>query len=565
MVERDADLDSSKRLAAAFHSAEASERDQTSRTVRRPRDATSAGAETLPLGGSGRHLRNFVDRLFESTMPHTAAGEAAKRPRPDPNWQPPPPRFGTESSIGLLNWADARFGVVARRTPTPRVIIRWFGLIVLLTLLGFAVTSFTLSQLRDTIRTIAEDTRPAIGAAEHMRSALGAMDVDAASDSLLGDAVSTGTSREFATDVGQEIAAMVQASGDIRFGQGEAGPRLEAMQYDLQLYYGALGEARDAGRSKPWLAAQRVKFASRLLRSHVMAQADAFESGNWRELETGYTRSQQQSLRLGASYVGIGVLLVATLIAAQIFLLRRTRRLINVPLAFATLVLTAAMLWVGVAILAEHSDLQSAKTDALERLVTLRQAKSAAYAINADQAMWLIDHEANRIDYEKDFADLSRRMLDVDPADEAGLTRLEAQYASTDPASAPPRLQGLLGSVFARASEDGALRAATARTIAAFLDFLRIDSRLRALENHDDHRGALELRTGTKPDQALFAFAGMDKALDRALAMVESDFEQHIASATAITSWLEMITVSALALTLLLATAGLWQRYQEYR
>ncbi|MEI9987921.1 MAG: hypothetical protein WDN69_35350 [Aliidongia sp.] len=222
---------------------------------------------------------------------------------------------------------------------------------------------------------------------------------------------------------------MVKASAGIAFGDAEAAARIEAMQYDLHLYYGALGEARDAGRSKPWIAAQRVKFASRILRSHVMSQADAFETANRRQLEEAYGQSQQQSAMLAASYIGVGALLAATLIGAQIFLLRRTRRLINVPLAIGTLVLVAALLWVGLSLLQERSDVAAGKADALERLVALRQVKSAAYAINADEAMWLIDHEANRIDYERDFVDRVRLVLDADPKDAAGLARLQAQYA----------------------------------------------------------------------------------------------------------------------------------------
>lgn len=556
--------------AAPPDPAEASEPDLGTRRLRRrigpsDEDGTRTMMNTL-------RLRGFVDRLFENTMPRTDTGEASRLRRAAlaPSHRSvsagtaPGYGGGRRGSIGggVLSWADARLGTVARRTPTPRIIIRFFGLILLLTVLAFGTSSFAISQMRDTVRSMALHTKPAIDAAEQVRTALGAMDVDAASDSLLGDAVSTGTSREFAAHVGSQIAAMVQASAGITFGDAEAAGRIEAMQYDLHLYYGALGEARDAGRSKPWIAAQRVKFASRILRSYVMRQADAFEAGNRQKLEESYARSQEQSVLLAASFIGFGTLLAITLVAAQVFLLRRTRRLINVPLAIGTVALLSALIWVGLSLVQERADLAAGKTDALERLVALRQVKSAAYSMNADEAMWLIDHEANRVDYDKDFVAGTRLVADIDPTDAAGLARLQAQYAAPAFASS---LRGLLGGAYARAVEAASGAKPTAEAIAAFLEFLRIDAQLRALEDKGDHRGALELRTGNKPGQSLYAFAQLDKALDAAIGVADSAFTQRISAAGAVADWLPTVTGMALAAALLLAAGGLWQRWQEYR
>ena len=546
-------------------------------------------------GTATRRLRQFLDRLLDGTLARTTDGERRRlgRARYQRQWGHRPTLWGERDDAddphyaaagqsagtiaatgGSLGWADLQLGLTKRRISTPRVLLQLFGLIVMLSLLAFGTSSFAISQMRDTIQTIAFQAKPAIGAAERMRTALGAMDVAAASDSLLGDAVSTGTSRDFAADVTDQIAAMVQASAGA--GDKDAASRIQAMQYDLHLYYGALGEARDAGRSKPWVAAQRVKFASRLLRSHVMIQADAFESTNRRALEDAYTQSQDQSLMLIIAFDGIGLLLAMSLAAAQLFLLRRTHRLFNVPLAIATFVLVVAITWSGLSILQERADLEAGKTDALERLVALRQAKSAAYAINADEAMWLIDHEANRVDYDRDFALRVQEVLGVDAADTDALDQLQGQLAAASaatPAANPPQPTlpaGLLESAYARAAtsrsdtgESGA--SPTAAAIANFLDYLRIDRQLRALEDKGDHRGALELRTGNRPGQSLYAFAQMDKSLDKAIAIADGAFERRASSARLIADWLPLVIGTALGLTLLLAAGGLWQRYQEYR
>ncbi|MEI9987920.1 MAG: hypothetical protein WDN69_35345 [Aliidongia sp.] len=130
-------------------------------------------------------------------MPRTTAGEAAKRrqavrgldstyPQPagwDETWTAGPAhaaglRSAVSAGAGMLGWVDVRLGLDGHRTSTPRVIVRLFGLIVLLTVLAFGTSSFAISQMRETIRSIALHTKPAIDAAEQMRTALGAMDVD---------------------------------------------------------------------------------------------------------------------------------------------------------------------------------------------------------------------------------------------------------------------------------------------------------------------------------------------------------------------------------------------------
>ena len=75
----------------------------------------------------------------------------------------------------------------------------------------------------------------------------------------------------------------------------------------------------------------------------------------------------------------------------------------------------------------------------------------------------------------------------------------------------------------------------------------------------------MELRTGNKPGQSLYAFAQLDKALDAAIGVADSAFTQRISAAGAVADWLPTVTGMALAAALLLAAGGLWQRWQEYR
>jgi hypothetical protein len=576
MAESDGTYDEPGGFAGAFHFASTLQRGRADTTTRR------RGVERLDTGSaaSTSRLRNFIDRLFESTMPRTAAEEAAKLRARLPSWQPVHPRstidaaavvdFGPGADYlawgrsGLLDWVDGQLGIGIRRLSTPVAILRLFALIAIVTLAMFVTCTIALSQMSGTLSTIGLQAVPAVDAAQQMRVRLGAMDVDAASDSLQSDSVATGTSREFAADVDRQIDVMVRASAGLAFGDGEIDTRLERMQYDLHLYYGILGEARDAGRTKPWIAAQRVKFASRILRGDVMSDTEALEQGDLRELDDTHSRFQEQSLLLSYGYVGMGTVLAAALIFAQIFLRQRTRRLVNVPLAIATMLLVAVMLWLGLSVRTERADMQGGETKILSRLVALRAAKADGYAIDADQAMWLIDHEANRINYEQDFDRRAGLMLGTDPTNDSELADLQARYASAATIE-PPILSGLLGRSFAESDLADVGRTKLAEAIAGFLDFLRADRHLRMLEAQGDHRAALELRAAAKPGQTLFAFKQMDQALDAAIAAADTELHSRLSAATTMTSWLRWVSLTTLAAIMVLAGAGLWQRYREYR
>jgi hypothetical protein len=576
MAESDGTFDGSSGFAGAFHFASTLQRGRDdAATKRRGLERRDIGS-----GASTSRLRNFIDRLFENTMPRTAAEEAAKLRAPLPGWQPVHPRSPIDAAAvvdfgpgadhlasgrsGMLDWVDGQLGIGIRRLSTPIAILRLFAVIAVLTLTMFVTCAIALSQMGGTLDIIGLQAVPAVDAAQQMRVRLGAMDVDAASDSLQSDSVATGTSREFAADVDRQISAMIRASAGLAFGDGEIDTRLERMNYDLHLYYGILGEARDAGRTKPWIAAQRVKFASRLLRGDVMSDTEALEQGDLRELDATHTRFLGQSLLLSYGYLGMGTVLAVALIGAQIFLRQRTRRLVNVPLAVATMLLVAVMLWLGLSVRAGRDDMQGGETKILSRLVALRAAKADGYAINADQAMWLIDHEANRINYEQDFDRRAGLMLGIDPTNDSELAELQARYAGAATAQ-PPILSGLLGRSFAESDLADAGRLTLAQAIAGFLDFLRTDRHLRMLEAQGDHRGALELRAAAKPGQTLFAFKQMDQAMDTAIAAADTELHERLSAAIATTIWLRWISLTTLAAIMVLAAAGLWLRYREYR
>ena len=95
------------------------------------------------------------------------------------------------------------------------------------------------------------------------------------------------------------------------------------------------------------------------------------------------------------------VLLLTLLVAAQLFITRRTRRLVNIPLALATLVLLGFVGWFSYVAESGRSAILTAKEDAYDDLQALYRAKVTAYLMKADESMWLFELRKARFEQKR--------------------------------------------------------------------------------------------------------------------------------------------------------------------
>ena len=86
-----------------------------------------------------------------------------------------------------------------------------------------------------------------------------------------------------------------------------------------------------------------------------------------------------------------GLLLLTVLIAAQLFLTRRTHRTLNPGLLAATIVTGLYLLHTIVTFAAVGSRFRAAKSDAFDSVRALWHARAVAYDANADESRWLLD------------------------------------------------------------------------------------------------------------------------------------------------------------------------------
>ncbi|MEA3218539.1 MAG: hypothetical protein QOJ19_4695, partial [Acidimicrobiia bacterium] len=87
---------------------------------------------------------------------------------------------------------------------------------------------------------------------------------------------------------------------------------------------------------------------------------------------------------------GLIALAVAVLVAIQVYLTRATRRVLNLPLLAATLLLAGVGTWVGLAVARQSTDLRNARQHGYGSVELSGRLQTLAYRAKADRALALV-------------------------------------------------------------------------------------------------------------------------------------------------------------------------------
>ncbi len=452
---------------------------------------------------------------------------------------------------------------------TPGWLRRGAGVIVLLAALAAAASLWAGSRIGDAAQTIGRDAEPSVALALRMSATLGDLDAAALADALTDGGAAIGTSVQFADGLRALTADLVLAAQNITYGEAEAGP-IRELQRALIAYEQAVVEARAAGQDDPWLMSHRLQWASRVDRDRAVPQAEALADVNADQLERRYASYRATSLIYGlAGFLAFGML-VAALLAMQIWLARRVRRVVNPLLAAATLAAGLGGLWFGATVLTERADLRAAKFDAYDSLHVLFEAKAAANRLRAEMSLWLLDPAA-RVNAQAGMDAAAHAMIGTDLGRpdlvqqlHAGLQAalaLERQGRPDAALAAAPKPGGLLGAELANVTFGMPERLGADDSVARLADAAAL---VRAVQRQDEPRTHVFAVTRWLGDGAQ-AFAALQSALDRTIAVNQSEFDRRVTSALGTARLLPQVACAALALAAALAIGGLWLRLREYR
>lgn len=465
-----------------------------------------------------------------------------------------------------------------RLLPERSDVASWIRLLaaisVVLTIVACLVLIMTARSVQSGIDVIGKRTAPRVTATEDLYFALADMDAQLANVLLAGnDPVLAKTKSDALSAYERD---RVQADADLQAAATIAGADDAAQQPIRDLLdqfgrYEALAantivlDDRDrdpAGRPSPDVL-DPYRQATSLTRG-ILDSAHRLTVVNTTTLNRAYDHTRGSTMTGQVWLVVLGVAVLAVLAGLQVLLRITARRRINPGLLAATVVV-AALLIAGVGALgAASGHLRTAKQDAFDSLLALRQARAVAYDANADESRYLVDPQ-NAAKFQQAFLDKSNSLADVhvqriDDYDAALGKALRSYQGNHDDV----QIGGFFGTELKNVTFPGE-RAAAEQTLAAYQTYERADRTMRA-KARTDLRDAIAFDTGNDPGQSNYDFYQFDKALTELIDINQHAFDRSIADAEhACSRWTLLIPVAAAILVTVLVAVGIRPRLAEYR
>ncbi|MFD7904787.1 hypothetical protein ACFV4G_21365 [Kitasatospora sp. NPDC059747] len=464
----------------------------------------------------------------------------------------------------------------ARRTwTTPRLVRVLTGTCLAALALSGVVTATVLGGAHDGTDAIGHKAAPQVVRSADLYFALNDMDAQAANLLLYGADPDFAKARRESLDTydqrrnqaATDLQQVAEATADDPAGRAavqtvidELG-RYQALVAQAQLLD---DQAHAAAGRPPADALAAYRSATDLLRQRLLPAADSVTAANAGTVERRFA-AERGDLGSGRWWiVAAGVLALAALAGLQRLLAVRYRRVLNAPVAAATLLALGGLVG-GVVLVNRAADhLVVAKHDAFDSVIALSRARATAYDLNADESRFLSD-PGRAAAYEQSYFDKTQSFARVGGTTLAGYPAALAPLADHHRADHTTiGFGGFLGDELHNITFVGEQDAAE-RVLAAFQDYQRDDHKIRDLNAAGRLKEAIAFDTGTAAGESNADFARLaaavddvqainQKAMDRAVAATDDDLDAVTAA----------LGAAVLAVALALVVAGVRPRLREY-
>jgi hypothetical protein len=471
------------------------------------------------------------------TSTATAPGPTAPAPGPPPS--PPDGRDRTGGRSGLLGLLDlpgqgVRAIVRSAATTPGRLTVIAVGL-VLLALVAGLVATLSVQNRDDTITGVIDHREPLAAASQQVYRSLSDADATAASAFLSIGTEPPELRQRYERDVAEAGAALAKAASDAADVADAAAP-VDVLNRQLPVYTGLVETARTNNRLGYPVGASYLREASELMRAKILPAAqDLYRVDTERLIE-------EQNEATGFPWLAtiLLVALVGALVAAQIYLTRRTNRLLNVGLVVATAAVVVSLLWGAVALVVQGSLVGSGQDDGSHRVDVLVRARIAALQARADETLTLVAR-GDGAAYEQDFGANAAQL--VGPDGQGGLLG---------------EARGLI--------KDGEGVAKVADATKAANDWMKSHQQVRAQDKAGQYQEAVDFAVlEDKTDGSAPAFRRLDDSLQAAIDVGRQEFLDDTHSGdralTFLAPGLAVLAVAAAAGV----TMGIRERLREYR
>ncbi|WP_084265521.1 hypothetical protein [Actinomadura macra] len=467
-----------------------------------------------------------------------------------------------------------RRGLVPSRPPTglaralPRTVasrvrsLTTLVVVLLLVLLG--VTWAAVVSAREGVRVIGRDAGPQVVATGDLYFQLTEMDSQLANALLIGGAPGGGRDRALASyDQSRAKAgeALLKAAklADETTEDNTARELVYALGRYERLAAQALmldQQARHASGPPPESVVQRYRDATDLMKLDLLPKAYNLTLDNGTLVRHTY-EDKRSDILTGRMWILItGFALLAALVALQLFLAVRFRRLLNPALALATLG-TLVLVAASATMLSGQADhLRDAKNDGFDSILALSRARAISNSANADETRYLID--PGRADaYEQVFLSKSQTVLYLKAGNLNEYNQAVQKGVNFEPGRVP--FLGFFGTEATRSTEDEQRRALVT-VLEEYKRFQANDRRMRDLVN-----GGQRAQAVTTRDAAAGDYVRYDKSLQSLIQTHRTAFLEAVEDGDSGTGgWYGVLPVAGVIIAALVLV-GVRPRLAEYR
>jgi hypothetical protein len=455
-------------------------------------------------------------------------------------------------------------GLRSRSSPTLILPSAVAAILVLAVL--FAVTSAAVGDARTGLRVIGHGSGPQAASTADLYFALSDMDARVADVLLMGREQSLGIGREQALSRYQQDRARADSAAlqaDELVGADLADRRTVQAVLDGLGEYERLAEQAmvlddQAGHTAgppPATVLAIYRQATDLMKTELLPKAYNLTLDAGIVVRHAYLDERSAVVAGEVKVIGVGVLLIAILVALQVLLAVRFRRLVNVPLLLATVGLAFLLAASGSLLATEAAQLDTAKADGFDAVLTLSRARAISNAATADESRYLLDPGRADISTQT-YLDKSQAVFYVS----AGSI---GQYdAAIVPAVAAYRkgTVGFLGFLGAEA-RSGTRTDLLATALDDYVQVQRDDQRMRTLAAGDQLQAAIAVRTG----DSLTDFDRYDAALSSLIEVHQATFAGAVSTGDGALGGWDARLPAAVLLVAALIIAGVAPRLWEYR
>jgi hypothetical protein len=443
-----------------------------------------------------------------------------------------------------------------RKFNTPQLLRSGWYLTWGINLLLLIVSIWGVNSQRKAIETVGKDSAPSILTAQQLQDSFADLDASLANELLLKPGEERQVLADFDKNRKKIADRLVAAAKNITYPEEEV--IIQKLQLNIGAYLLKLQETRDAHKRGDAIGTLNLyQSAASLMDANIIPQAAALNDVNYQQLKISYENQGVSNGLITLLIALLGLVQIGILVMIQIFLARRMRRILNLPLLGATAI---AVVWLGYTLSAfggATADLKTAKEDAFDSLHSLRKMRSVSYKANGDESRYLLDR-TNSARHQKSFNEKVASIVMLPPNQS-----IDSIIANTKQGKSTPGLTGFFADELNNITFAGE-RELAIETLSAFNDYLAIDKKIRQLYQSGKVAEAISLCIGNKQGESNWAFDRYKDLHTKLMDLNKAEFDRNIEVGNHRLADFEVIAAVALGSIAIFTLVGLRPRLIEY-